>query len=328
MRKRRFKLDGEGWYHLTSRCVLKQFLFGDMDKSMFARMLRACAEFCGIEVVTFCVMSNHIHILAHVPPKRVVPEDEVLRRVEVLYGTERMEDMRERWKAWRRDGMARLADEELAILRRRMGDVSPFMQILKQRFSVWYRARHGRLPGTIWQSRFNSTIIEGSAAGLEAVAAYIDLNPVRAGIVSDPKDYMWSGYGAAMLGNVRARGGLAMIFGENASRNGFAKVIDHYRTVLYAKGAANFSQDELREVLERGGRIPLPQLIRCKVRYFTAGGIIGSKEFVDALLLGRKDIFGENRKSLARGLGKCDEWDGVRLCSARQLRLNAITISS
>jgi putative transposase len=38
--------------------------------------------------------------------------------------------------------------------------------------------------------------------------AYIDLNPVRAELVKDPKDYRWSGYGEAVAGNQARRVGL------------------------------------------------------------------------------------------------------------------------
>ncbi len=43
------------------------------------------------------------------------------------------------------------------------------------------------------------------------MAAYIDLNPVRAGIVSDPRGYRWSGYAEAASGGIRARSGLARV---------------------------------------------------------------------------------------------------------------------
>jgi prevent-host-death family protein len=56
-------------------------------------------------------------------------------------------------------------------------------------------------------------------ARLATMAAYIDLNAVRAGIVSDPKNYRWCGYGEAVAGKKKAREGLAAIFGvENHER--------------------------------------------------------------------------------------------------------------
>lgn len=49
---------------------------------------------------------------------------------------------------------------------------------------------------------------------LSTMAAYIDLNPVRAGIVKDPKDYRWSGYGDAVAGKRLRRAGLMRVVGE------------------------------------------------------------------------------------------------------------------
>src|SRR5580692_11758767 len=66
-----------------------------------------------------------------------------------------------------------------------MYDISIFIKELKGRFAQWYNRRHGRY-GVLWAERFKSLLIEGGEA-LAAVAAYIELNPVRAGLCADPK---------------------------------------------------------------------------------------------------------------------------------------------
>jgi len=48
--------------------------------------------------------------------------------------------------------------------------------------------------GYLWGDRFKSVLIE-KGEGLLNCLAYIDLNPVRAGIVKRPEDYRWSGIG-------------------------------------------------------------------------------------------------------------------------------------
>jgi hypothetical protein len=55
-----------------------------------------------------------------------------------------------------------------------------------------------RFLGTLWEGRFKSVLVEGTGQTLSTMAAYIDLNPVRAGIVKDPADYRWSGYAEAV----------------------------------------------------------------------------------------------------------------------------------
>ncbi|MGY8697004.1 MAG: transposase, partial [Verrucomicrobiia bacterium] len=81
-----------------------------------------------------------------------------------------------------------------------MGDVSLFMKELKQRFSIWYNKSHRR-QGTLWGERFKSVLVQDDPFALMTIAAYIDLNPVRAGIVSDPVEYRYCGYGEAMGGS-------------------------------------------------------------------------------------------------------------------------------
>src|SRR5690606_13228113 len=91
---------------------------------------------------------------------------------------------------------------------RRMWDISLFMKTLKQRFTQGFNKLHQR-KGTLWEDRFKSVLVESAGEPLRAMAAYIDLNPVRAGLVADPKDYRWSGYGAGGGGGSGARAALA-----------------------------------------------------------------------------------------------------------------------
>jgi hypothetical protein len=72
----------------------------------------------------------------------------------------------------------------------RMHDLGEFMKVLLLRFSRWFNTKHERT-GALWESRFKSVLVEEGEAA-KTIAAYIDLNPVRAGIVEDPADYRWS----------------------------------------------------------------------------------------------------------------------------------------
>ena len=74
----------------------------------------------------------------------------------------------------------------------RMYDLSVFMKSLLERFTKWFNRTHSR-SGTLWEDRFKSVIVESGVAA-RTMAAYIDLNPVRAGMVKDPADYCWSSY--------------------------------------------------------------------------------------------------------------------------------------
>jgi hypothetical protein len=77
-------------------------------------------------------------------------------------------------------------------------DLSEFMKSLLERFTKRFNRTHSR-SGKLWEDRFKSVIV-GSGVAARRMAAYIDLNPVRAGMVKDPADYRWSSYGEAVGG--------------------------------------------------------------------------------------------------------------------------------
>jgi hypothetical protein len=174
----------------------------------------------------------------------------------------------ERGKAWRQ--------QQLAL----MGDVSQFMKLLKQRFTKWFNDSHERY-GTIWSERFKSVLVEDGRA-LQTVAAYIDLNPVRAGLTQDPKDYRFCGYAEAVAGNQTLRSSLASVFEEKEWRAAH----NYYRQLLYGSGgkaknnAASLSAEQVNKVIKEKGSLSAAELVRCRVRYFTDGAVLGSKEFI------------------------------------------------
>ena len=82
MRKARIKESGESWYHVVSRTAFQLFKFDDDDKDAFVAIMRKCAIFSGINVLNFCVMSNHFHILVKVPKPVEITEEIVLKNGE------------------------------------------------------------------------------------------------------------------------------------------------------------------------------------------------------------------------------------------------------
>ena len=213
-RMNRIKADGEAFYHVVTRVANKAFLIGGADrKRRMLDMLRRSAEFSGVDVVTYAIMDNHIHVCVHVPARRDVGDGEVLRRVGVLYGGQSLETLERRISALRRDGRHDEAAAMLERLRARMGDLSEFMKTFKQRVSQWFNGEFGH-EGTLWAGRFKSVLVENGEY-LRTLVRYIHLNPVRAGIVRRAADYAWSALGAAALGYAFARKGLSLI-GINA----------------------------------------------------------------------------------------------------------------
>ena len=234
MRKLRLKNDGEGFYHVGSRCVDRTFRFDDEDKTHIVDQIRRMAAFCGMEVNTFSVMTNHFHILLHVLPERELTDDELASRIAALYGQRKAEECRVAWAAYRRDGgeaaLSRLEEERGALLRR-MGDLSNYMKELKQWISRDYNKKVGRI-GTLWEDRFWSCLLEDSAETLTQVARYIDCNAVRAGIVERPEDYKWCGYAEAHAGRKAAQKALVTIF-RDSPEIAWAEAEERYGWLLH-----------------------------------------------------------------------------------------------
>ena len=123
---------------------------------------------------------------------------------------EQRRDDRQQLGWFRERGQDKAAEELRERVLARMWDMSAFMKLLKQRFTQWYNRRQGR-KGTLWEERFKSVLVDGAGDVLATMAAYIDLNPVRAGLVEDPKDYRWCGYAEAVAGGRAARAGIQLV---------------------------------------------------------------------------------------------------------------------
>jgi hypothetical protein len=198
-------------YHCISRVVDRQLVLGPDEKERLRGMMRRMEGFSGCRVLAYCLMSNHLHILLEVPPMAVggLSDAELLRRLGALYPEVLVAEVAKELHEAREKIAAGLGQPDLAerIHQRytyRMHDLGEFMKTLLQRFTRWFNARHERV-GVLWESRFKSVLVEEGVAA-KTMAAYIDLNPVRAGIVSDPGAYRWSSYGEAMGGGPRGDG--------------------------------------------------------------------------------------------------------------------------
>ncbi|MFO1490540.1 MAG: transposase [Kiritimatiellia bacterium] len=322
--------NGIGFYHVINRTVGREFLFQEEEKEEFTRLLRKAAAYSGIEIVTHVVMSNHYHALIEVPARRELSEPEILARVQAQVGAERYTAICREVARLRKMGGEvgeRAVAKRLAEITKRMYTLSGFMHTLNQSMSEWYNRKYRRI-GPLWAGRFKSLIVEGCGHALLAVAAYIDLNPVRAGIVKDPKDYRWSGYGEAVAGKMPARAGLTrLMMMEGAARN-WGEAAPVYRRLVFATGVETgtrqgISREQVAEVLAKGGELTMFELLHCKVRYLTDGVAIGSRAFLDEVFAGNRGLFGKRRSNGPRPMKGGAAWAG--LMTLRALRREPIT---
>lgn len=208
-RKRVIVSNQTAYYHLMSRTVNGEAWFGNKEKEVLRKMIWQVADFSGVKVITYAVMKNHFHLLVEVPPGETVVDDaEIVRRFRRLYPEPTP------WQPMRADVLERHLNDgsiEGRRLRReltgRMHDVSWLMRTLKQRFSLWFNRSRDRF-GPVWSERFKSVLVEGDRFALRTVAAYVDLNAVRSGLVRDPKDYRFCGYAEALGGGACSERGV------------------------------------------------------------------------------------------------------------------------
>ncbi len=352
-------------YHVVTRVVDRRFVLEADEKEQLRVLLRMYERFSGCQILSYCLMSNHLHVLLEVPPgcekgeSLGLSDEELLRRLGGLYSrnyTEavgrEIEEARQLMSGGSLDDSggdrtltreerkreneknAREGQEMLAEIHARysyrMHSLSEFFKGMLQRFTCWFNRLHER-QGTLWESRFRSVIVEDGLAA-RTMAAYIDLNPVRAGMVDDPADYRWSSYGEAVGGGRGARKaqmGLVRSLYSFGSREVTARswsqggVSKEYRKILISGGMElreergggelkqrvllrkGMSREKAAKELERLSReterdLKISKVVRCRVRYFTDGAVIGSKAFVDGVFRRCRERFGSRRKDGAR----------------------------
>jgi putative transposase len=324
MRMPRLKISGRSAvYHCIARVVGGQFLLGDVEKEKLRLLLWEYAEFCGLEIVTYCVMSNHFHVLVRVPEDVALSDVELLEKIRRFYG-KKSPLVQTMQKHFEKHG--KVPEDLRQSLMGRMGDVSNFMKEVKQRFSKWYNKQTNRF-GTMWAERFKSVLVEDSVDAVSTVAMYVDLNPVRAGLVKDPKDYRYCGYAEAAAGSRLARAG---IIGFHRADDWRKVSIAYRKALIVVSATANHSdkipvdRETIQAELDRGAELSRGQVLRLRVRYMTDGMILGSKSYVNEVFAEHRDRFGPKRKTGARKLRKVgNAFDLIR--SARDLRSSVVS---
>ncbi len=341
----RFRILGKGplesyCYHVMSRTCGGEVFFDDVEKEALRRVIWRMAEFSGIKVVTYCLMHNHFHLLAEVPHRQSwlerfdgpQGEAKLFEHLRTLYSRVYLGLLRDELADLRARGMAVLAEQRLTALKKRFCDLSLFVKEVKERFSRWLNKRRGRR-GALWMDRFKSVLVEGKGEPLRTMAAYIDLNPVRAGLVKDPKDYRWCGYAEALGGSRRAQRGLCKAQGKPVDGWKSAGAAAAYRCLLHAEGrevkdAQNenvvkrgVTAESARAVLADKGKLSPAELVRLRVRYFSDGVALGSREFVESIFEAQRERFGPKRKKGARRMPESE----APFYTLRQLRLQPLS---
>lgn len=288
--------------------------------------------------MTYCLLSNHWHLLVRVPSRdqflrqfedregeeKGNGEERLMGHLATLYSRAYITQLKRELVDMRERGLGDEAEEVLEKYKRRFCDLSLYVKEVKERFSRWYNRKHQRV-GTLWSGRFKSVLVENGEA-LRTMAAYIDLNPVRAGIVEDPKDYRWCGYAEAVAGSRHARRGLCMVmevpqdsWGKATGKKEAGDSGAWYRCWLMLDGKQierdewteadqvkirkGIPREKAEKALAAEGRLTAGECLLSRWKYLSEGAAIGSKSFIGALFEKRRENFGAGRKVGSKPLG-------------------------
>ncbi len=189
-RRTRISLTDTPYYHCINRCVRRAYLCGEDNTSghsyehrrqWIVDKIKGLSSVFAIDVCAYAIMSNHYHVVLHVDSKRVLAwdEDEVVQRWKSLFKGAFMVDRYTRGECVceAEKGKAR---ELIDLWRERLVDISWYMRCLNE-FVAREANREDGCKGRFWEGRFKSQALL-EERGLLACMAYVDLNPIRAGM--------------------------------------------------------------------------------------------------------------------------------------------------
>ena len=197
-RSAQISLSDTPYYHCISRCVRRAFLCGkdthtqqsyEHRKDWVETRLLELADIFAIDVSAYAVMSNHTHIVLHID--KAIAEawtaDEVLERWHKLYKgtllTQQYANPSQRKSMTA--AMQQAVLQTVECYRKRLYDVSWFMRSLNE-FIARKANQEDNCTGRFWEGRFKCQALLDEAA-LAACLAYVDLNPIRAGVAKTPE---------------------------------------------------------------------------------------------------------------------------------------------
>ena len=266
-------------YHVVSRSALPGLPIKAGDKDYLLHLIRRLAKLYFVDVLGFALMGNHFHLVVRVYPGSELSDQELHRRYKAYYGEEQ-----------------EIAGELMERYRARMTSLGAMVKDIKQGFTRYYNRKYNR-KGYFWGERFKSMIVQDGRT-LVNLLAYVDLNPIRAGVVTKPEEYRWSSIGYHLqTGN---KGSLLSVdFGlQEWNEPDPGERVRLYRQFVYETGAVDagkgvvIDQKVVHKQRKRNFKLGRAERFRNRSRYFTEAGVIGSKEFVGEVFERVKHLLG------------------------------------
>jgi REP-associated tyrosine transposase len=310
MRNTRMKVSGEGcYYHLINRIsgCKGEFPFTDVDKEYGFRLLKNLSRYFLVEIISAAWMGNHFHLVVYAPgPDELPSTQEIAARHNTYY-----KSMRKIFKYGKL--LPKINPRNITLCREtglKMIDISYFMRAYQQRFTTVYNQTRERR-GQLWGNRFKSVILEKNHS-LEACVAYVELNPVRAGLVDDPADYRFTtwgrycGSGRHMFHDNFVKHLKKDIMSEDTSKWDDAEVFAYLHSeltrIVVAETGADSEEIFAAKTQARRSKESMPIRFLRRTRHFSDGAIIGSKLFIREVAGKFQEQERVNKKQFSRGI--------------------------
>ena len=266
-------------YHVISRTALDGYVIGDVEKDYLFDLIRRTSASYFAEVIGISLMSTHFHLLVKMHPGENYSDGEIKRRFNIMHGKER-----------------HISDGQVPFYREKWESLSEYVKEIKQGFSRYCNKLHNR-KGFFWAERFKSVIVENGETLINCLA-YIDLNPVRAGIVEKPEEYRWNSLGYHRQANNRG-GFVSLDFGlKEFNLTSAEERLRKYRDFIYEKGGLDVSGKSSDSGYEK---------LKYRSRYFTDSGVIGTKAFVTGHYQRFKNLFSSKHEKRPKSISGLDD---------------------
>jgi len=295
---------GEAWYHIYNRlaCDKDAHPLSDRPEAQdaFIRFLHFYTKAYACEVATYVVMGNHYHLILRMNPYEILPRTVLASHAQLIYP-----NTHELTKLW--------TDTHWEQFNRRLFNLADLMRNIQQGFARWYNKAYGRR-GRFWADRFKSTLLYGEQSLIECMQ-YVDLNPVRAGLVQHPEDY---GYGAFALRSCRhdkALIDLRSLLSERTKAGAF----EQYRAMVYLRGSVPSKEKDavitsavIDGEMARNFDLGSSGEGREHFRFYVDGLVLGAKEKVEEWLTRLQDLGHYRRRKNPVPIREGLEWFAIR----------------
>ena len=305
--------DRSVYYLVTNRVAGGRFLFKDQEKQQLKTLLFGSELKLCYQVIDYVFMDNHFHLIVKIPPIDKISDSALLKRYR-LYKNDPEIDF--------------FTDAERLDFKFKIHDISFIIGNFEQRFVQWFNRVHNSW-GRLFGQRFDSELIEVSehSDSLLRCMAYVTLNPVRAGIVKDPKDFHFCGYAERL-----ANGKITLnddeffdLFCHGIKANSAKEKRSHFQQIFRAymlglkrfKSADSLTLQEFLAECDLVDELHWDDIFTHKCRFFTKCLVIGSEAFIRDKLHKFADKMHWKREHQPYTE---DEWNGIHSLKPKRRR--------